>query len=182
MIISNPTKKPISIPLQTFTLAATGTIQPCVESIILPDTIKASYHHEGDFADKVFGKNNQINAAVDQILSITTTRPAGHIYQHRTLQCQACIYNDTVFLTCPFVGTNVGLANWAHGDFQSCVTHLIDMAEEKTGCKAMVMIIDKEDKFELNTIIRALMYFGFELLNSTLYNQDAKYILFGYEF
>jgi hypothetical protein len=73
---------------------------------------------DGDFVDKVFGKNNVISA-VDQVLSITTTRPAGSLYQNRTLQSQACIYNDTIFLSSPFVGANVGLADWAPGDFQS---------------------------------------------------------------
>jgi hypothetical protein len=70
----------------------------------------------GDLVDKVFGKTSGMQA---MDLSITTTRPAGHTYQNRTLQCQACIHNDTIFLSSPFVGINTGLITWAAGDFQS---------------------------------------------------------------
>ncbi|KAI8343872.1 hypothetical protein BC941DRAFT_407199 [Chlamydoabsidia padenii] len=180
MIISKPIKKPISIPMQTFP-SVIGSNPPDDDPTLLPDATIFSKHQEGDFIDKVFGKNNIISG-VDQVLSITTTRPAGTLYQNRTLQCQACIFNDTIFLSSPFVGDNVGLANWAPGDFQSCVTHLIDLAETKTGCSAMVVAINKQDKLELNTILRAFMYLGFELLTPALYNHDSRFILVGYEF
>ncbi|CAO3590296.1 unnamed protein product [Absidia cylindrospora] len=178
MIIAKPNKKPISIPLQTFPLSngPKSSIEPT-----LPDTITFSNRYEGDFMNKVFGKSTVINK-VEQAMTIATTRPTGVYYQSRKLQCQAIIYNDTVFLSSPFVGSNSGLINWAPGDFQSCVTHLIELAEEKTGCSAMVVVIDKHDKIELNTILRAFMYLGFEMLNPSLYNQDSRFVLVGYEF
>ncbi|KAI8096230.1 uncharacterized protein BX664DRAFT_323425 [Halteromyces radiatus] len=178
MIIAKPIKKSISIPLQTFP-TVNGT-KPCLETLPT-DVIHFYKRKEGDFIDKVFGKDNVINNKVDQVLSIITTRPLGHIYQRRTLECQACIYNNTVFLSSPFVGTNAGLLNWAPGDFQSCVTHLIELAEEKTGCSALVVAIDKQDKAEVNVVLRAFMYLGFEMMNPLIYRQDARFIFVGYE-
>jgi hypothetical protein len=35
--------------------------------------------------------------------------------------------------------------------------------------------------FVVNTILRAFMYLGFELVNPSLYNHDSSFVLVGYE-
>ncbi|CAO3594560.1 unnamed protein product [Absidia cylindrospora] len=179
MIIAKPAKKSISIPLQTFPVSISST--PFVKQNLPTDSITFINRCEGDFVDKVFGNSNIINK-VEQVLSITTTLPGPYHQNQHAFQSQACIHNQTVFLSSPFVGTSTGKVKWAPGDFQSCITHLIDLAEETTGCSEMVVVIDKHDKIELNTILRAFMYLGFELLNPSLYNQDSGFAVVGYEF
>ncbi|ORZ22573.1 hypothetical protein BCR42DRAFT_406514 [Absidia repens] len=179
MIIAKPAKKSVSIPLQTFLVPISSA--PFVEQNLPTDAITFINRCEGDFVDKVFGKSNIINK-VEQVLSITTTATGPYHQNQHTFQSQACIHNQTVFLCSPFVGTNTGKVKWAPGGFQSCITHLIDLAEETTGCSEMVVVIDQHDKTDSNTLLRAFMYLGFELLNPSLYNQNSGFTLVGYEF
>lgn len=81
-------------------------------------------------------------------------------------------------------------SKWRVRDFSSvfniCVmysiTHLIELAEEKTGCSALVVSIDRHNyKDTLSTMLRAFMYLGFEMINPAIYGQEAGYVLVGYE-
>ncbi|KAI8644309.1 hypothetical protein BD408DRAFT_401249 [Parasitella parasitica] len=133
-----------------------------------------------DFIVQIFGQTSIFHAQVDETLNIKTTRTG--FPEIRTLSCEAFIYNDTVFLSSPFVGPNAGLLNWADGEFQSCITHLIELAEEKTGCSALVVAVDRHDyKDTLSTMLRAFMYLGFEMIDPAVYGQETGYVLVGYE-
>lgn len=83
----------------------------------------------------------------------------------------------------------VSLFEWG-GDFfflvsNMCgisITHLIELAEEKTGCSALVVSIDRRNyKDTLNTMLRAFMYLGFEMIDPAIYGQETGYVLVGYE-
>lgn len=59
---------------------------------------------------------------------------------------------------------------------------MIELAEEKTGCNALIVSIDRKNyKDSLSTIIRAFMYLGFEMVDPTIYGQEPGYVLVGYE-
>lgn len=89
------------------------------------------------------------------------------------------------------IGTNLFLSS-LHS-----ITHLIELAEEKTECDSLIIVIDKEDKNSsknlrvelctlqliklVETILRALLYLGFQMVDPRIYRQDARYILAGYE-
>ncbi|OAD76584.1 hypothetical protein PHYBLDRAFT_157949 [Phycomyces blakesleeanus NRRL 1555(-)] len=98
------------------------------------------------------------------------------------LESQAFIYQRTVFLSSPFAGEHaIGLLGWSDGEFQSCITHLIELAEEKTGCEALVIAVDKRGKEAVNIVLRALMYMGFALVHPSVYQQEPGFVLVGYE-
>ncbi|KAI9303410.1 hypothetical protein BJ944DRAFT_232196 [Cunninghamella echinulata] len=193
MIIVKQLKKNISIPLETFPIGLNGnkTSSPSISSALPPssetnikdaNSITLSKRSDGDFINTVFPTNPNITK-IDEILSIVTTTSPALTYQQRTLQCQAFIYNETIFLSSPFIGNHSGRSvNWRSGEFQACINHLIEMAESKANCNAMIVAIDKQDTNELNTILRAFMYLGFEMVNPSVYNHDSSYILVGYEF
>ncbi|ORY92006.1 hypothetical protein BCR43DRAFT_77330 [Syncephalastrum racemosum] len=63
------------------------------------------------------------------------------------------------------------------------MTCLIELAEEKTSCSSLVVVVDPKTKnnLQLNVVLRALMYIGFQLIDSRLYNQNPNYVLAGYE-
>lgn len=62
------------------------------------------------------------------------------------------------------------------------ITHLIELAEEKTGCGALIVSIDRKNyKENLSTILRAFMYLGFEMVDPAIYRQEPGYLLVGYE-
>lgn len=59
---------------------------------------------------------------------------------------------------------------------------MIELAEEKTGCTALVVILDRSlFKDSLSTMLRAFMYLGFEMIDPAVYGQEPGYILVGYE-
>jgi hypothetical protein len=59
---------------------------------------------------------------------------------------------------------------------------LIELAEEKTGCSALIVSIDRRNyKDSLSTILRAFMYLGFEMVDPAVYGQEPGYVLVGYE-
>lgn len=178
MIIASPAKKEISIPLQPMTSAVSSLSLFEAEEAAAVDlvSVKSRNKSQQDFVVQVFGQASMFNAEVEETLSITTTK------SNRTLTCEAFIHNNTVFLSSPFVGTNAGLLNWADGEFQSCITHLIELAEEKTGCSALIVSIDRRNyKETLSTILRAFMYLGFEMVDPAIYGQEPGYVLVGYE-
>ncbi|CAO3612899.1 unnamed protein product [Cunninghamella blakesleeana] len=193
MIIVKSLKKNMSIPLETFPIHLNGNSHPTSLSSstessssnepINTNSIILSKRNNDDFINTVFHTNSNITK-LDEILSIVTTTSPGLTFQQRTLQCQAFIYNETIFLSSPFIGNNaVRSTNWRSGEFQACINHLIEMAEGKANCNAMIVAIDnKQDKTELNTILRAFMYLGFEMVNPSIYNHDSSHILVGYEF
>lgn len=59
---------------------------------------------------------------------------------------------------------------------------MIELAEEKTGCTALIVSLDRRlYKDSLSTLLRAFMYLGFEMVDPVLYGQEPGYILVGYE-
>ncbi|KAG0802251.1 hypothetical protein G6F22_000446 [Rhizopus arrhizus] len=121
---------------------------------------------------QVFGQATLFDTNVDEVLSIHITR------SNKTLTCEAFILNQTVFLNSPFVG----LLDWTEGEFPTCITHLIELAEEKTGCTALIVSLDRRlYKDSLSTLLRAFMYLGFEMVDPVLYGQEPGYIFVGYE-
>ncbi|KAI8081985.1 uncharacterized protein B0P05DRAFT_538895 [Gilbertella persicaria] len=200
MIIASAAKKEIPIPLQPMTSTVSSntntnnntadnsngtnkrTLRENVEEIDLV-TINSRHPGQNDFIAQVFGQTSVFNAQVEETLTITT-KQTGHAGKcMKSLTCESFIHNDVVFLSSPFVGNHAGLLNWADGEFQSCITHLIELAEEKTGCHALVVWIDKHQyKDSLSTILRAFMYLGFEMVVPGVYGQEPGYVLVGYEF
>lgn len=66
--------------------------------------------------------------------------------------------------------------------YTNSITHLLELAEEKTGCSALVVCIDRTMyKENLSTLLRAFMYLGFEMVNPSIYGQEPNYALVGYE-
>lgn len=66
--------------------------------------------------------------------------------------------------------------------FGDSITHLIELAEEKTGCSTLVISIDRRNyKDSLSTVLRAFMYLGFEMVNPSIYGQEPGFVLVGYE-
>ncbi|KAF1802431.1 hypothetical protein V8B55DRAFT_1352540 [Mucor lusitanicus] len=193
MIIASPAKKEISIPLQPMTSVSSSTttasnnnnnnnpkINLVAEETAVDIVTVNARNGKSDYIVQVFGQTSVFHSQVEETLSIKTTRPG--FPETRTLSCEAFIHNDTVFLSSPFVGQNAGLLNWADGEFQSCITHLIELAEEKTGCSALVVSIDRHNyKDTLSTMLRAFMYLGFEMIDPAIYGQEAGYVLVGYE-
>ncbi|KAI8373738.1 hypothetical protein BD560DRAFT_394195 [Blakeslea trispora] len=199
MIIASSAKKEISIPLQPMTSTISSNKSSTTNSADIPNqfalcdvveddavdvvTINARYPGQNDFIAQVFGQASAFSAQVEEILTITTKQIGRTEKCMRNLTCESFIHNDVVFLSSPFVGNHAGLLNWADGEFQSCITHLIELAEEKTGCHALVVWIDKHEyKQSLSTILRAFMYLGFEMVDPCVYGQEPGYILVGYEF
>ncbi|CEP20077.1 hypothetical protein [Parasitella parasitica] len=188
MIIASPAKKEIPIPLQPMASVSSTTTSShnsnntklnAQEAAVDLVTLN-SRNGQSDFIVQVFGQTSVFHAQVDETLNIKTVRTG--FAETRTLSCEAFIHNDTVFLSSPFVGQNAGLLNWADGEFQSCITHLIELAEEKTGCSALVVAIDRHDyKDTLSTVLRAFMYLGFEMIDPAIYGQETGYVLVGYE-
>ncbi|EIE80470.1 hypothetical protein RO3G_05175 [Rhizopus delemar RA 99-880] len=85
---------------------------------------------------------------------------------------QATLFDTNVYL----IGLRV---NFQH---VSSITHLIELAEEKTGCTALIVSLDRRlYKDSLSTLLRAFMYLGFEMVDPVLYGQEPGYILVGYE-
>lgn len=188
MIIASSAKKDISIPLQPMTSAVPSVNSNSLKLFETEETVATAVdlvtvngrhnnnNGQHDFIVQVFGQTSVFNVQVEETLSIKTT------HSNRTLSCEAFIHNNTVFLSSPFVGINAGLLNWADGEFQFCITHLIELAEEKTGCNALIVSIDRKNyKDSLSTIIRAFMYLGFEMIDPTIYGQEPGYVLVGYE-
>lgn len=64
-----------------------------------------------DFVATVFGRASQIDSQVDELMLISTP------IHGRTVECQAFIHNQTVFLSSPVVGNDS--SGWGDGDFQS---------------------------------------------------------------
>ncbi|KAI9358716.1 hypothetical protein BD770DRAFT_67798 [Pilaira anomala] len=180
MIIASSAKKDISIPLQPMTSVSSANnnnLYPVQETAPV-DLVTINSRNKGtnDFIVQVFGQSSSFDAQVNEILSISTCKST------RRLVCEAFIHDETVFLSSPFVGANAGLLNWADGEFQSCITHLIELAEEKTGCSTLVISIDRRNyKDSLSTVLRAFMYLGFEMVNPSIYGQEPGYVLVGYE-
>ncbi|KAG2202209.1 hypothetical protein INT47_002128 [Mucor saturninus] len=181
MIIANPAKKEISIPLQPMTSAVSSNLYP-VEETAAVDLVTVNSRNKGtnDFIVQVFGQTSLFDVQVKEILSISTSHSVDKSL--RNLSCEAFIHNDTVFISSPFVGANAVLLNWADGEFQSCITHLIELAEEKTGCSALIISIDRRNyKDSISTILRAFMYLGFEMVDPSIYGQEPGYVFVGYE-
>lgn len=140
MIIANPAKKEISIPLQPMTSAVSSNIYP-VEEAAAVDLVTVNSRKKGkrikvsfkllyslffflkkkigtnDFIVQVFGQTSLFDVQVKEILSISTSHSVDKSL--RNLSCEAFIQNDTVFISSPFVGANAVLLNWADGEFQS---------------------------------------------------------------
>ncbi|KAI8371412.1 uncharacterized protein BYT42DRAFT_616506 [Radiomyces spectabilis] len=181
MIIASPAKKELAIPLQNLTKS---TSRECLR---IPNehsqkkeddvvTITPRNKAVSDLVSQLFGQGSSVHGQVNEIMTISTT-----VAKSNKIGCQAFIHNNTVFLSCPIFGKNAGLLNWADGEFQSCVTRLIELAEEKTGCGALVVAIDRRNQENVNTILRAFLYLGFEVVNPSVYNQDPGFIFVGYE-
>ncbi|KAF7728191.1 hypothetical protein EC973_006585 [Apophysomyces ossiformis] len=202
MIIASPVKKDTAIPLETLHPA-----NP-VETIYFPyghneeklDVVDVQKRNSGnqnhcmvvplslskmplpvdkDFVTQLFGQSSPIHHQVEEILAISTTFQTSTC--KRTLQCQAFIFGNTVFLSSPLTGNNSGLSNWADGEFQACITHLIELAEEKTGCGALVVAVDRQNEDSVNMVLRAFMYLGFQMVDPTVYHQEPSFVLVGYE-
>ncbi|KAI7904616.1 uncharacterized protein BX663DRAFT_550277 [Cokeromyces recurvatus] len=192
MIIASSVKKEISIPLQPIStvvptipssnhirLSSTPQEDEKDETTVDFVTVKGRQQGQNDFIIQVFGQSNKFDSKVEEILTIQTTT---NNEKKTILFCEAFIHNNTVFLSSPFVGHKTGLLNWADGEFQSCITHLIELAEEKTGCNHLIVCINKHQyKESLNTILRAFMYLGFEMMHPIIYGQEPEYVLVGYE-
>ncbi|KAI7853585.1 hypothetical protein BDC45DRAFT_569962 [Circinella umbellata] len=207
MIIASPAKKEIAIQLQV--LQSTTTSSPSVtstttrtttatttsstststcnnntqETVYFPheycsnpndqDVVTVSKRELGtknDFVGTVFTRWSK---SVDEHMVISTI-----IHEtSRQVQCQAFIHDDTVFITSPITDR---LSNWADGEFQSCVTHLIELAEEKTGCEYLVIALDRRH-LDNNTVLKAFMYLGFQMIDPLVYGQETGFVLVGYE-
>ncbi|ORE02728.1 hypothetical protein BCV72DRAFT_44663 [Rhizopus microsporus var. microsporus] len=212
MIIASPAKKEISIPLQPLSTSSSSSSSSSLsssssvasnstvssfqdkEEVITNATTAAAAtvdhvtvhprtRGQNDMITQVFGQASLFDTQVNDILSITTSLSGSTVNKSiKTLTCEAFIHNETVFLSSPFVGTNAGILNWADGEFQSCITHLIELAEEKTGCTALIVAIDRRlYKESLSTVLRAFMYLGFEMVSPSVHGQEPGYILVGYE-
>ncbi|KAI8067866.1 hypothetical protein BC940DRAFT_300640 [Gongronella butleri] len=188
MIIANPLKKNICIPLQTFTPSPSTAAAPLVEKAPSTDVI-SSERQDHDFVTQLFGDHGDISKEVDQVLTIRLPMPPDVLHaQPHTLESNAFIYKSTAFLSFPVVVSKPqqelqekkGLS-CASADFQASVTRLIELAEEQTGCSALVVAIDKQDQPDVNAILRAYMYLGFQMVHPSIYHQNQNYILLGYE-
>ncbi|KAI8139549.1 hypothetical protein BJV82DRAFT_626525 [Fennellomyces sp. T-0311] len=93
-----------------------------------------------------------------------------------TVQCHGFIYQDTVFMTLPTIAQ---AKNVNHNEFYSCISQLIEIAEG-TDCESLVIAVGKNSR-NSNTILRALLYTGFQLVDPCVYNHDPVFILAGYE-
>ncbi|KAJ8659407.1 hypothetical protein O0I10_004769 [Lichtheimia ornata] len=66
--------------------------------------------------------------------------------------------------------------------FHSCIIDLIEFAEETYAdkCDSLIIILEKCTK-NMDTVLRTLLYFGFQLIDPRIYNHTASYVLVGYE-
>ncbi|KAI9322683.1 hypothetical protein BX666DRAFT_1897494 [Dichotomocladium elegans] len=178
MIIASPAKKDLAIPMQVLQSAA-----PASDDLHIPHEYCGQDHEDvvtftkrdfgatNDFVGTVFGR---LSRDVDRLMLIK-------VYEsNRLVQCQAFIHGNTVFLTSPLMENS---SNWNDGEFQPCITRLIELAEEKTGCEYLVIAINRKSctNSNSNPILRAFMYLGFQMVNPSVYNQSSDYILVGYE-
>ncbi|CDS04983.1 hypothetical protein LRAMOSA07513 [Lichtheimia ramosa] len=188
MIIASSAKKELAIPMQVLqqqqpsstntsdtstTANSDSTIQLAHEYCRQQDHkdiihfIQRDSNTANDFVTKVFSR---FSRNVDELMLINVHESC------RPVQCEAFIHENTVFLTSPVK------EQWNDGEFQACVTHLIELAEEKTGCEYLVIAIDKRHcTNNHNAMLRAFMYLGFQMIDPSVYGQEAGYILVGYE-
>ncbi|KAG1440215.1 hypothetical protein G6F56_012011 [Rhizopus delemar] len=104
MIIASSVKKETCIPLEPLT--SNHFSQPKEEETHV--TAQPRAKTQNDTMTQVFGQTG-LHTQVNQTLSIT-----GSI-AHKTLNCEAFLVNETVFLSSP----SIGLLNWAGHEFQS---------------------------------------------------------------
>ncbi|KAI9494660.1 hypothetical protein BDB00DRAFT_787013 [Zychaea mexicana] len=173
MIIASPAKKELAIQLQVLQTPTSPTTTSTSSSVVAAatsSTITTPNSPERVCFPHEYCSNP--NAHQHQDVVTVSKRELG-----KPVQCQAFIHNDTVFLTCPVMDC---LSNWADGEFQSCITHLIELAEEKTGCEYLVIAIDRRH-LDNNTVLKAFMYLGFQMIEPSVYGQELGYVLVGYE-
>ncbi|KAI7868611.1 hypothetical protein BDF14DRAFT_1699636, partial [Spinellus fusiger] len=132
-----------------------------------------------DFVCTLFGSSGPVHSEVERVLRIATTLGSSNCYE--TVVSQAFIYHHTVFISSPL--TDPLQKHWSEGEFKTCIMQLIEMAEEKTGCSALVMAIDRHQPLpgKLSMLLRAFMYLGFQLVHPSVYQQAPGFILVGYE-
>jgi hypothetical protein len=176
MIIASPAKKELAIQLQVLQPPA----QPVSSTQNTKNASSFSFVHEyncqhqdivtftkrdkarkHDWVSQVFG-----SLEVEELMVISTPALAS--------PCQAFISDSTVFLSAPVILQD--------GCFQSCITHLLELAEEKTGCENLVVVIDRRNlDTEFKNLLRAYMYSGFQMVNPSVYGQEPGFVLLGYE-
>ncbi|CAO3701858.1 unnamed protein product [Rhizopus stolonifer] len=176
MIIASSAKKETSIPLE-----------PIKSDLFTPEDKQETEDYvivhprttgQQDMITQVFGQASVYDVKVDEILSIHTTLALPN-QSPKTICCEAFILDQTVFLNSPFAAA---LLHWADGEFQSCITHLIELAEEKTECSALIVSLDRRlYKESSSTLLRAFMYMGFEMIDPSVYRQEPGYVFVGYE-
>ncbi|KAI7877936.1 hypothetical protein K492DRAFT_10932 [Lichtheimia hyalospora FSU 10163] len=117
---------------------------------------------------------------------VSTSRPSS---------CHGFFIQSTIFITMPiFPG------GYQQQSFHSCIIDLIEFAETYTDdCDSLIIILEKCTKnmgkrpfiiihhyivlsnSSLDTVLRTLVYYGFQLIDPRIYNQSASYVLVGYE-
>lgn len=87
----------------------------------------------------------------------------------------AFIYNDTLFLRSPTIELG-----WTESEFRDSVVAVLELAEESTDCKRIVVAMEKS-RADLNMIFRAFLYVGFEIVAPHIFNHDDRFLLVGYQ-
>ncbi|KAK9687083.1 hypothetical protein K7432_014922 [Basidiobolus ranarum] len=107
---------------------------------------------------------------ISAVLAISSRK----LEDHSINQWLAFIANGTMFLQPP------AYENWAENEFRETIMSILELAEEFLHCDKLVVCLEKQLPDSPN-LIRAFMYAGFEMVHPSVYSQNPKYILLGYE-
>lgn len=69
--------------------------------------------------------------------------------------------------------------SWVDDDFRTCIMAILELAENRLSCEKVVVCLHK-DSSDAADFVKALMYVGFELCHSKVFNQSSDYLLVGY--
>ncbi|KAI9279763.1 hypothetical protein BY458DRAFT_501605 [Sporodiniella umbellata] len=179
MIIASPAKKENSIPLEPINssgLFKKDKTEKRTEDYVL---LQPRLTGQQDMVCQIFGQASLCDVKVQETMTLHTTLTLPNQSSTKTLCCEAFILDQTVFLNSPF---NSALLVWANGEFQSCITHLIELAEEKTECSTLIVSLNRHlYKDTTNTLLRAFMYMGFQMIDPSIYRQEQGHVFLGYE-
>ncbi|KAI9323112.1 hypothetical protein BX666DRAFT_8977 [Dichotomocladium elegans] len=125
-------------------------------------------HRDQDFVSIVF---HRLSGSVDRLMRIS-------MYHGfcKPVQYDAFIHENTVFATFP------SNERWEDDAFRSCITRTIELAEERTGCENLVITIDRRSGATADLkLLGGFMHLGFQMIDPSVYGQEAGFVLLGYE-
>ncbi|KAI9316511.1 hypothetical protein BX666DRAFT_2028040 [Dichotomocladium elegans] len=120
-----------------------------------------------DTAMLLFDHRDAKHSDIQETFSITC------FYRQQVIIRNAFVYQRALFITLP--------SAIDQESFHACIIRLIEFAEEQMpSCDSLIIIVEKNNKMT-HTLLRALLYFGFQLVDPVIYCHTPAYVLLGYE-